>query len=97
MNQKVRARLTRAIEKRLADTGENWTTIQKVKLKNIWPAFPCEFGTLWRICKTSELVHRNTTTKLLEFFNIKFTQTDGQIKLKRRKRVQKKENLNINL
>mgnify|MGYP003145742228 CR=1 FL=1 len=95
MNTKVRKRLKGAIEKRLRDTGETWATIQKIKLKKVWQGFPCEFGTLWRVCKTSELVHRNTTRALLEFFNIKFTEENGVIKLQRRKRIPKKENINV--
>lgn len=93
MNAKVRARLKGAIENRLIDTGETWHTIQKIKLKEVWAGFPCEYGTLYRICKSAELVHRNTTRGLLVFFNIKHTEDNGIIKLKRRKRIQKKENV----
>jgi len=92
---KVRARLKGAIENRLKDTGETWDSIQKIKLKKVWAGFPCEYGTLYRICKSDILVHRNTTVKLLVFFNIKFTEDNGQIKLKRRKRIPKKENINV--
>ena len=95
MNQKVRARLKGAIEKRLNDTGETWATIQKVKLKKVLAGFPCEYGTLYRICKSDILVHRNTTRALLVFFNIKHTEENGQIKLQRRKRIPKKENINV--
>lgn len=93
MNAKVRKRLKGAIENRLKDTGETWATIQKVKLKKVWAGFPVEYGTLYRICKSKILVHRNTTRALLVFFNIKFTERNGVIKLQRRKRVLKKENV----
>ncbi len=83
MLPEVKTAISDAVQNKINESGYNWHTLQKVKLREVWPGFPVEHRTLYKICSTTPVnIHRNRAAALLDFFNIPYVENYGIISLK---------------
>lgn len=84
MLPEVKTAISDAVQNKINESGYNWHTLQKVKLREVWPGFPVEHTTLYKICRHPKVnIHRNSVAGLLDFFNIPYLENYGIISLKK--------------